>query len=222
MGWLIDFISNWWTEIVSVLIGMIFVWIFGLLPPRYQFPKRINFAFKVSKAISKIDISIETKDFVNVSSVKTKLKTFLENKYIEDINLQRDLKFNSTASGGSYSISTNKDEETHQNFIIITCFNAFSIGLFGRIKSLKESINEIESILGSFSDIRKIEDKIIVHITLTPRKENNSKERIKVDYSQRNFSTTYTIRNIKVVNKGMSALRDNIEEVFYEWMTSLM
>jgi hypothetical protein len=222
MAWIIDILSNWWTEIVSVLIGMVIVWLFGLFPPKYQFHKRINFAFKISKVVSKIDVSVETKEFVKISSVKAKLQGFLNNKHIEDINQQRDLKFNSTSSGGSYSISTSRDEETNQNFIVISCFNAFSIGLFGRIKSLKTSINELESILGSFSDIRKIEDRVIAHITLTPRGKDNSKERIKVDYSERNFSTTYTLKNIKVVNKGMSALKENIEGVFYEWMTSLM
>lgn len=220
--WLTDLFINYWSQLVFTLVGMGIVWIAGLLPPKYQFPKRINFAFKVSKAVSKIDISVETNEFVKIVDVKDKLKNFLESKNIVDINLQRDLKFNSTSSGGSYSINTSKDDETGQNFIVISCFNAFAVGLFGKIKNLETSVDEIQSILGSFSDIRKIEDKITAHITITPRKNKSSKDRIKVDYSERNFSTTYTLKNIKIVNKGLSALRNNIEEVFYEWMVSLM
>ena len=226
MNGFIDFLvrvfKEWYVELIAVLIGMVLIWILGLLPSKFQYHKRLNFALKISKAISKIDISIETKKLINLQEIHKTLYEFLRNDFIEDINLQRDLSFNSNKSGSSYKISSTKDEETERFFVTIGSFNAFGVGSFGRIKGLDLTIGELQSILDSFNGVKQETDKITVHITITPRKKSTEKDKMQVKYNEDNFSTSYTMKNIKIVNNGMSSLDHNINKVFYEWMTSLL
>lgn len=226
MSTLIEFLAGilkeWYTEIIAILVGMAFVWILGLLPSKFQYHKRLNFALKISKAISKIDVSIETKNIIKLQEIKKTLQEFLRNDFIEGITLQRDLLFNSNKSGGSYKISSTKDEETERFFVTISSFNAFGIGLFGRIKGLSSTIGELQSILDSFNRAKQETDKITIHITITPRRKSTEKDKMQVKYDENNFSTAYTIKNIKIVNNGMASLDNNVNKVFYEWMTSLL
>lgn len=226
MSQFLDFInrifSEWYAELIAVLVGMAIVWIAGLLPSKYQYHKRLNFALKVSKAISKIDVSIETNEQIKLKDVKKELTEFLKNDFLEDVKLQRDLSFKSNKTGSSYNISSSDDEETERHFITVSSFNAFNIGFFGRIKGLHSIINELQSILESLKNINQNNKTISVHITITPRKKSLEKDKMLVRYDESNFSTTYTIKNIKIVNNGISSLDDNINKVFYEWMTSLL
>lgn len=216
---LIRIFNEWYAEIIAVLFGMMFIWILGLLPSKYQYHKRLNFAFRISKAISKIDVSIETNKLINLKEIHKILQNFLKNDYIEDVNLQRDILFNSNKSGSSYKISSTKDEETDRCFITVSSFNAFTIGFFGRIRGLNSTIGELQLILESFNKAKQGTDKVTVHITITPRKKSAEKDKMQVKYNEDNFSTSYTMKNIKIVNNGMSSLDNNISKVFYEWMT---
>ena len=104
----------------------------------------------------------------------------------------------------------------------MSSFNAFGIGLFGRIKGLNSTIGELQLILDSFSKAKQGIDKITVHVTITPRRKSVEKDKMQVKYDEDNFSTSYTMKNIKIVNNGMGSLDNNISKVFYEWMTSLL
>ena len=43
-----------------------------------------------------------------------------------------------------------------------------------------------------------------------------------MDMTVKEFIDLAALKNIKVVNNGMSALKKNVNRVFYEWMTSLL
>lgn len=217
-----NIIKEWYTQIIAVIVGMIFMWIFGLLPPKFQYHKRLNFALKISNAISKIDISIETEKLTKIKDIHNSLKKFLNNTSIDDIKINEDLSFNSNKSGSAYKVYSYFDEGLDKNFILINSFNSFDIGFFGKLKGLRTTTNEIQSMLENLLGINKSENKITVHITITPRRKNNSKEKLQVKYDGENFSTTYNLKNIKIVNNGMSSIEENINKVFYDWMTSLL
>ncbi len=174
---IIQILKGWYAEIIAALCGMIFIWIMGLLPSKLQYHKRLNFALRISKVISKIDVSIETNELIDIKMVHKILQNFLKNDFIEDVGLQRDLSFNSNKSGATYKISPIIDEEPNRFFITISAFNAFNVGLFGGIKGLTPTISELQLILDSFNN-RKETDKITVHITITSRKKSAEKDRM--------------------------------------------
>lgn len=214
--------KSWSSEIIAGLIGMFIVWFLGLLPPKYQYHKRINFALKVSNAVSKIDISLGVKDKPSLIKIHSNLKEFLSNGLIEDIKVKEDISFNSNKTGCSYKISTFYDEAIDKNFVVVSSFNSFNIGFFGKIKGLTKTIEEIQSIMDCLTGLERDKDKVTVHITITPRKDRNGKDRMQIKYNEENFSTTYNLKNIKIVNNGIGSLKQNINTIFYEWLTSLL
>jgi hypothetical protein len=220
---IIRVIGEWYAEILAGLFGMFFIWFLGLLPSRYQYHKRLNFALKVKKAISKIDISIETKDYVKISQIKKELEEFIEKHSMDETkSTQNDFSFFSNETGATYSISSLKDEEINKNFVVVHCMNAFNLGVLGRISGLRDVINEFQVILDCFSNLRKNKDKITVHISITPRWKFLKDEGIKVTSSRRDVETIYNIKNIKLVNNGVAYLKENISNVFYDWMVALL
>lgn len=220
---IVSLILEWYITIIATVVGMILVWVMGLLPSRYQFHKRLNFALKVKKAVSKIDVSVQTRSPMDTITIQKELKKFFAQNSIEEIKSSKtELTFFSNETSGNYVISCTNDEETDNHFMIISCLNAFNIGKFGGISGLKDMVNEIQEILDSLGNIRKNKDNLTVQITITPRWKFLQDKGIEVRANMKNVYTSYTIKSIKVVNKGTANIKENVYEGFYDWMVSLL
>lgn len=222
MGVILNFISEWVSELIAGLIGATVIWILSLLPPKYQYPKRLNFALKVSKAVSKAEVSIELREPLHLKDLEGIMKKFLEQEKIKDADIKKFIAFSSSYSGSSYKIKSTNDNEEEKYFVNIDCNTAFGIGLFGNIKNLNPVLNELQEIIGYFDTIKKGTEKVTVHITITPREKFNFDNKIQAEYSGTKFSTVYDMKNIKLTNEGFAYIKENINGVFYEWMTSLL
>lgn len=216
------FLSEWSIPIISAMIGGFFVWVLSLLPSRFQYPKRLNFALKVSAAVGKVDVSIPLKELGKIKEVKNKLQEILDRKEIRDVKLQNNLTFKSTFSGASYDISIENDFPEKKYFIIVSCFNPFSIGLFGKIKRLNPFLNELNEILELIQEYKKEKEKITIHIAISPRLKKTENNKSQISYYEKNFSANYNIKNIKIVNNGFPYMADNIKKTFYDWIVSLL
>jgi hypothetical protein len=138
------------------------------------------------------------------------------------VKLQNNLTFKSNFSGASYDISIENDSPENKYFIIISCFNPFSIGLFGRIKRLNPFLNELNEIIECVQEYKKEKEKVTIHMTISPRLKNLEDNKSQISYYEKNFSVNYNIKSIKIVNNGFSYIGDNIKKTFYDWIVSLL
>jgi hypothetical protein len=225
MGVILNFISEWVSELIAGLIGATVIWILSLLPHKYQYPKRLNFALKVSKAVSKAEVSIELREPLHLKDLEKIMKKFLEQEKIKDVDIKKFISFNSSYSGSSYKIKSSIIDEGNdlkKYFINIDCHNAFNIGLFGNIKNLSTTMDELQEVVNYFDSLKRGTEKITTYITITPRERFNFDSKIQAEYSGTKFSTIYDMKNIKLTNEGFAYIKENINKVFYEWIASLL
>ena len=220
--------NEWLIGIIGTLIGIGIGWGFSLLPPKWQIHKRIYFAKKVEKAVSTIEISIETKKALKTTQIDKEIMS----KYFDMFGqMQKEvypqhMTFLSKITGANYKINPSEkepeeDDLNRKDFVIINCSEAFKITTFGRISGLNDVIDEIQSILDNFSDVRKGKDNIIVRITIAPKSAFKN-DKLSVNYNEKTSTISYTIKEIKIQNKGTSYLKEVIAKVFYEWMTTIL
>lgn len=228
---LIIFLKEWVTEIIAAIVGAILLWFMDFLPAKYQVHKRLTYSLKVKKAISNIELSINVKEQTKIEKIKEIMNPILDRDGADGVKLQRDIRFNSLESGASYVISTKINFETEENFILISCFNGFNIGFLGNIKNLNTTINELLEMSGCFNNLKENKEKVTIHISITPRervlfsKEISNQifnKEVSVSHVGKNFSTSYNTTDIKLVNEGLEYLEENVNKVFYEWMTCLI
>ena len=179
---LLQLVSDWWTQILAAIVGAFVIWFLGLLPPRYQFQKRLNFSLKVKNVVGKLEISVETDEYIAIKDIRNKLKTFFDKKRITDPNLQNNYTFKSNNTGTSYELSSTRDEGINKNFVNIKCFNAVKIGIFGGIKSIDSFTDELQELLDNFN-FRKDKDKISIFINVTPRWKFFKEDKTSINYS---------------------------------------
>ena len=219
----LSLIKDWYAQIIAALIGMIIMWCFGLLQPKFQYNKRLNFIFKIKKVITKIDISIETKQHHEISEIKKKIDTFLRNHMVSDVSLTNNqISFFSKETGIIYKLNSVHDEELDKEFILIVCEPAFNVNFLGTIKELKSTINELQTILNSFNKFEKNKNRITTYLTIIPRWNFLNEGRMKVNYLDTDLETSFTNKTIKITNTETNFLEENITKIFYDWISTLL
>jgi|SRR3989344_3464885 len=216
----LNLIQNFGTEIVAALIGGSIIWLMSLLPSQYQLQKRLNFAVKVSKVHSKIEISVKIQNLQSAKEIRDHIKDFIKKTNITSPLLQElTFSFKSVDTGITYELSPSEDEVSGTYFVSIKCSNIFNVGLFGKVRKLDESVDEISYLVENFN-FKRDKDLISVHINVVSRLNFLKSETTKTTYTEKNCTAIYTHKNIKLVNKGSAYLSRNVKTVFYEWLNS--
>jgi len=190
------------------------------LPIKYKINKRFGFLIKIEKVICQIKISIPTKEYISFDILKNKFNSFWNENTSNVREINAPLSFCSNLSGSAYEVNSIEDYEENKNFVTISNFNGFTIGIFGSIKNLDIATNEILKITELFNNDRRGTDKVLIEISITPRlkKYLQSKSKLSIEYTKDNCSYTSNFKQIKIVNEGFSSLKENIIKVIYEWI----
>ena len=212
------FFSKWWTEVVAILIWSFFLWLLSFLPDKYKFHKRFCYWLKVRKTICQIKLSIPVRSNNSQNYLTDKFKEYWNNNAVNVKETPNNISYCSKTSGSAYDIKYVEDDEQEKSFVTIDNFNGFSVGLFGELRNLKPTINELKKISQLFDNDRDGTDKIIAEITITPRKKFFFNSKLKGEFKEEDYTCSFTTKTIHITNHGFPNLEENISKITYDWM----
>jgi hypothetical protein len=211
-------ISNWLPEIIAILIWTFIIWIMDFLPDNLKFHRRFRYMLKVKKAVCEIKVSIPLRGELSIQEVERIFNTYWDRNTINVRVSEGVISFFSKKSSSHFEIRQFFDDTMKTNFLTIDNLNGCNLGIFGGIKNLEETMDELQKISELFSAEKNAHQTITSEFSITPRLNHFLKSRLKGEFNQHPYQYSFTAKNILIRNKGFSELKKNISRTVYDWM----
>ena len=216
--------------LVAVLVAIVLAigaWFFGLIPslPAQINPrKRFRLKMKIKQMVSKMSLSLQLKNSATKEQIRERFSSIITTSEFLDIELGRfPLEFTSKNTGTHYKVEVNEDIETSNKFLNLSANRPFDISIFGKIKKLQETIEEISEFTDNIRDLSKNKENITTIITVfTKKKDSFKNNNLSLESKENNSEITVQQKTIKIMNKGRSNLMENIQNAFYSWLEIML
>lgn len=216
--WISIFLKEWLIPIVAALIGALLLFMMDFLPDNWKVHRRLLFMLKVKKTVCQIKISIPLKEDMDFNIVERAFDKFWGENILNPKISEGGISFFSKRSSSQYDIYLSEDDEEEKSFLIIENINGLGLGIFGGIKNLEETTNELQDLSDLFAKYRDSNQTIMSEFTITPRIEKFFHSNMKGEVHDKKYTCSFTAKNIIITNKGFFQLRNNISKSIYEWM----
>ena len=216
--WISILLKEWLIPIIAALIGAFLMFIMNFLPDKWKIHRRFLFMLKVKKAVCQIKVSIPLKEEINFDILEQIFDKFWNENILNPKVSEGNISFFSKRSSSQYDVYLSEDDEEERDYLIIENINGLGLGIFGSIKNLEETTDELQDLSDMFAKFKDSTQTIMSEFTITPRIEKFFQSKMKGEIQDRSCTCSFTARNITINNKGFVQLKNNISKSIYEWM----